>query len=79
MEKCDACQYVEGLFDSHWRSVSLRNVYLYFFLQAFTSKIQESMQIQELPRISKVLYPWIFLKVLESAWFVGFSGKSLPV
>ena len=22
---------------------------------------------------------WIFLKVLESAWFVGFSGKSLPV
>ena len=36
VEKCDTCNYVEGLFDSHWRSVSLRNVYLYFFLQAFT-------------------------------------------
>ena len=55
VEKCDTCQYAEGLFDSHWRSVSLRNVYLYFFLQALTRKIQEFMQIQELPRISKVL------------------------
>ena len=26
------------------------------------------MQIQEIP-------PWIFLKVIESSWFVGFPGK----
>ena len=46
---------------------------------SFYQKIQEFMQIKTIPRISKVLgTPWIFLKVLESAWFVGFSGKSLP-
>ena len=38
VEKCDTCQYVDGLFDSHWGSVSLRNFYLYFFLQAFIRK-----------------------------------------
>ena len=36
------------------------------------------MQIQELSRISKVfIKPWIFLEVLEAAWILGFSGKSL--
>ena len=55
--------------------------YLPVFLSAsIYQKIQESMQIQELSRISKVfIKPWIFLKVLESAWILGFSGKSLPV
>ena len=33
--ECDTCQYAEGLFDNHWGSVSLRNSYLYCFLQAF--------------------------------------------
>ena len=35
LERCDTCQYVEGLFDSYWpwESVSLRNFYLFFFLQ----------------------------------------------
>ena len=27
---CDTCQYVEGLFDSHWRSLSLRNFCISF-------------------------------------------------
>ena len=31
-------QYIEGLFDSHWGSLSLGNFYLYFFLQAFNRK-----------------------------------------
>ena len=36
------------------------------------------MQIQELSRISKVFTkPWIFLEFLESAWILGFFGKSL--
>ena len=36
------------------------------------------MQIQEVSRISKVFpKPWIFLEFLESAWILGFSGKSL--
>ena len=30
VERCDTCQYVEGLFDSHWAGVSLRNSYLSF-------------------------------------------------
>ena len=49
-----------------------------FFPSAtFHQQIQEFIEIQEIPRISKVLGThWI---VLESAWFVGFSGKSLPV
>ena len=38
MERCDTCQYVEGLLNSHWGNVSLRNFYLSFFLQAFTRK-----------------------------------------
>ena len=28
MVMCDTCQYVEGKFDSHWGSVSLRKSYL---------------------------------------------------
>ena len=35
---CDTCQYVEGLFDNHWGSVTLRNFYLYHFLQDFPRK-----------------------------------------
>ena len=41
VERCDTCQYVEGLFGSHWGSVSSINFYLYFFLQAFTRKPNE--------------------------------------
>ena len=80
MERCDTCQYVEGLFHSHWGWVSLR-IFLPVFLSAsFYQKIQQTMKIQEFPRKSKVLgAPWIFLKFLESARFVGLSGKSLEV
>ena len=28
VNRCDTCQYVKGLSDSHWGSVSFRNVYL---------------------------------------------------
>ena len=38
VERCATCQYIEGLFDSHWGRVSLGNFYLYFFLQAFNRK-----------------------------------------
>ena len=69
---CDTCQYVEGLFDSHWGKK--------FLSASFYQKIQQTMKILEIPRKSKVLgAPWNFLKFLESAWFVGFSGKSLAV
>ena len=71
-------------------SVSLRKKMIYFleltlpqyyvchsFLQqAFTRKSQNSYRFkkfQEYPRF------WIFFKVLESAWFVGFPGKTLLV
>ena len=38
------------------------------------------MQIQDIPAKSKVLWtPQMFLEFLESAWILGFSGKSLPV
>ena len=58
VERCDTCQYVEGSFDSHWRSVSLRNVYLYFFLQAFTRKSKNPCRFknfQEYPRFYEQL------------------------
>ena len=35
---CNTCQYVEGLFDSHWGSVSLKDFYLSFLLQPFTRR-----------------------------------------
>ena len=38
VERCATCQYIRGLFDSHWGSLSLGNFYLYFFLQAFNRK-----------------------------------------
>ena len=45
---------------------------------SFYKKIQQTMQIQELSRISKVfIKPWIFLEVPEFAWILGFSGKCL--
>ena len=48
-----------------------------FYFQ-FYQKIQQTMQIQELSRISKVfIKPWIFFEFLESVWILGFSGKSL--
>ena len=51
-----------------------------FLSASFYQKIIQTMKIQEIPRKSKVLEaPWIFLKFLESARFVGFSGKSLTV
>ena len=86
-----SCQYIEGSFDSYWGSVSIRKYNIFsrtspvIFKPVFPSahfyqKILEVMQFQEIPRISKVLCtPWIFLEVLESAWFVGFSLKSLLV
>ena len=77
MERCDTCQYVEGLFDSHLGSLSFLPV---FVSASFYKKIQQTMKIQEIPRKSKVSgAPWIFLKCLESAWFVGFSCESLVV
>ena len=69
-----------------WRGVtpvSMLRVYLtvigeVFISASFYQKIQQTMKIQEIPRNSKVLgAPWISLKILESARFVGFSGKSL--
>ena len=47
VERCDTCQYVEGLFDSHWGSVSLRNFHA-FLSASFYQKIQQTMQIQEI-------------------------------
>ena len=48
-----------------------------FLQQAFTKKIP---RIHADPRNSKNIRGFVnTLKVLESAWFVGFYGKSLPV
>ena len=56
VESCDNCQYVLGLFEG---SLSLRN---FFLSVSFYHKIKQTMQIQEIPRKSKVLgAPHIFL------------------
>ena len=45
-------------------------------LEYSSSQYWQNMQIQE--RRSKVFTkPWISLEFLESAWILGFSGKSL--
>ena len=70
MERCDTCQNVEGLFDSHWASGELKKFQSDFLCASFYLKIQQTMKIQEIPWKSKVLRaPLIFLKFLESAWF----------
>ena len=35
VERCDTCQYVESLFDSHRGSVSLRNSYFRHFYEGW--------------------------------------------
>ena len=42
VKECDTCQYVEGLFESYWGSINLRNFYLYFVLQVSTRKSNKS-------------------------------------
>ena len=62
MERCDTCQYVEGLFDSHSMGKCEFKTFLPVFLSAsFDQKIQQTIKIQEIPRKSKMLVaPWIF-------------------
>ena len=73
MERCDTYPYVEG-------KCEFKKFLPVFLPASFYQKFQQTMKIQEIPRKSKVLGAlWIFLKFLESARFVGFSGKSLVV
>ena len=66
VERCGSCQYIEGSFDSYWGSVSMRKYNIFpsthpilfqplFTLASFYHKTQESMQMKEIPRKSKVL------------------------
>ena len=72
------CQYVKGLFGSHLGSVSLRNIYCLSFgklLPENPTNNDDSRNTKEI-QASGVLF---FLKLIESAWFVRFSDKSLLV
>ena len=52
MERCVTCQYVEGLWKSHWGSVSLRKFLPVFLFASFYQKIQQTIKIKEIPRKS---------------------------
>ena len=55
------CQYIEGVFDSHWGSMNFKKCLPDFLSASFYQKIQQAMKIKEIPRKSKVLgAPWIF-------------------
>ena len=61
LERCDSCQYIEGCFDIYCecelKKIShFPNIISAIFRSAtFNQIIQEFPQIQEIPRISKVL------------------------
>ena len=65
MERCDTCQYIEGLFDSHWASVSSRNVCVSFckLLPENPKKHEDSIIPKEIQGVGSTLD---FLEISDS-------------